>query len=68
MTQVKKSTKMSKIFDAYAQRRAIARNAFRLLFDGNRIKDDDSPETLQLEATDEIEAVLEQTGGCSGGV
>ena len=32
-------------------------------FDGERIKDDDTPDTLEMENGDEIDVMVEQTGG-----
>ena len=56
---------MGKIYDAYAQRRGVAKTAFRLLYEGVRIQDEDTPDSLELGEGDEhaIMAVLEQTGG-----
>ena len=43
---MKRSTKMSKVFDAYASRKGVARGSIRFLFDGERITDDDTPESV----------------------
>jgi small ubiquitin-related modifier len=55
---------MKKIMDAYAQRKGINRTSVRFLLDGDRITDDDTPKTLEIEDQDQIDCVLEQTGGC----
>ena len=35
----------------------------RFIFDGERVKEDDTPESLEMENGDEIDAMVEQTGG-----
>ena len=49
--------------DAYCQRQGFSNNQCRFIFDGERIKDDDSPDTLEMENGDEIDVMVEQTGG-----
>lgn len=61
--KVKKTTKMQKVFDAYASRKGVAKNAMRFLVDGERIEEDATPESLDLEDQDQIDCLLEQTGG-----
>ena len=46
--KVKLSTKMSKVFDAYASRKGVRANALRFLLDGERINAGQTP--LQLES------------------
>ena len=56
---------MGKLMNLYTDRftSAIGRSALRFLFDGRRINDDDTPESLELESEDIIEVVGEQIGG-----
>lgn len=61
--KVKKSTKMSKIFDSYAQRRGVATNALRFMIDGERIQPDHTPKMLELDDNDQIDVMLEAVGG-----
>ncbi len=35
----------------------------RFIFDGERIRDSDTPDTLNMEEGDEIDYMVEQTGG-----
>ena len=49
--------------DAYCTRQGLANNQCRFIFDGERIKDDDTPDTLEMENGDEIDVMVEQTGG-----
>lgn len=50
--------------DAYCQRQGLSNNQCRFIFDGERIKEDDTPSTLEMENGDEIDVMVEQTGGC----
>ncbi|GHP09788.1 hypothetical protein PPROV_000852300 [Pycnococcus provasolii] len=61
--KVKPSTKMGKVFAAYASKKSVEQRSVKFLFDGNRIKEDDTPESLGLENDDEVDAMLEMVGG-----
>lgn len=61
--KVKKSTKMSKIMDAYANRRGVNVTSLRFMLDGQRVNANDTPKTLELDDGDVIEALVEQQGG-----
>jgi len=63
MFKIKKSTKMSKVFTAYAQRKGVEVTSLRFLLDGERINDTDTPKMLELEDEDQIDCVLQQVGG-----
>lgn len=63
MFKIKKSTKMSKVFNAYAQRKGVEASSLRFLLDGERISGDESPKMLELEDEDQIDCVLAQVGG-----
>jgi hypothetical protein len=54
---------MSKMIAAYEQRIGVASGTIRLVFDGQRIPQDATPEKLGLEENDRIDAMAEQTGG-----
>ena len=60
---MKRHTKMKKVFDAYAKRKSVAPTALRFLLDGERIQAESTPEQLELEDKDQIDCLLEQTGG-----
>ena len=51
--KVKKTTKMSKVFGAYAQRKGVAITALRFLIDGDRIDGAETPNSLELEDLDQ---------------
>eukprot|EP00947_MAST-08B_sp_MAST-8B-sp1_P001632 g1632.t1 len=61
--KVKKTTKMSKIFGAYANRQGVQLNSLKFMLDGERVNPEDTPKTLELEDQDQIDAFLEQVGG-----
>lgn len=60
---VKTTTKWSKIQNAYCSHRAISASSIRLFFEGRRINNDLTVSDYQLEEGDQVDAVLEQTGG-----
>ena len=61
--KVKKTTKMGKVFDAFAQRKGVSKASLRFLLDGQRINEGDTPKTLELEDQDQIDCMLAQVGG-----
>ena len=63
MFKIKKTTKMSKVFSAYATRKGVDSKSLRFLLDGERIGEDQTPKLLDLEDEDQIDCVLEQLGG-----
>ena len=63
--KIKRTTQLKKLMDAYCQRQGLANNQCRFIFDGERIKDDDNPNSLEMENGDEIDVMVEQTGGCN---
>ena len=62
--KIKKGTKMSKVFTAFAKRKGVQASSLRFLMDGDRVKEDDTPLSLDLEDQDMLDCMLEQTGGC----
>ena len=62
-TQIKNTTKLGKVFAAYAAKKGIQATAVRFLFDGERINEDDTPTSRGIEDGDMISAMLQQTGG-----
>jgi small ubiquitin-related modifier len=61
--KIKRSTPLKKLMDAYCSRNGVNPNTVRFLFDGNRIKENDTPIELQLQNDDQIDAMVEQSGG-----
>ena len=63
LQQIKMNTKMSKVFDAYLQRKGLGPNTMKFMFDGSKIANDATPASLEMEDNDTIDAFLEQVGG-----
>ncbi|PWN52931.1 ubiquitin-like protein [Violaceomyces palustris] len=63
--KVKKNTRLSKLKRAYAERMGKPENSVRFIFDGQRIGDDDTADSLGMDDQDEIDAMIEQLGGHS---
>ena len=61
--KVRPSTNMGKVFMAFAQRKGVQLSSLRFLLDGERITNEDTPKTLELEDNDQIDCLLEQYGG-----
>ena len=62
--KVKKNTKFKKIMDKYCDKFNIQnKDSIKFIFDGENIKNDDTPENLQIEDGDVVEAVTQQVGG-----
>jgi len=61
--KIKKSTQLRKLMDAYCDRQAISPNSIRFLYDGQRVREEQTPQELDMEDNDIIDAVLQQTGG-----
>jgi len=60
--RISRSTKMGKIFKAYAERKGISPSALRFLVDGEDVEHYETAQSLELEDGDQIDAVLNQRG------
>jgi len=60
---VKKTTKLSKIFKAYAERKGVAIDSLSFIFDGKRLNPEMSPKQYEMEDDDVINAMVQQQGG-----
>ncbi|KAA8492332.1 Small ubiquitin-related modifier 1 [Porphyridium purpureum] len=61
--KIKRTTPMSKLMSAYASRLGVDENTYRFNFDGNRISPSDTPDSLDMEDMDCIDAMVYQQGG-----
>ncbi|KAK0200145.1 ubiquitin-like protein [Desarmillaria ectypa] len=61
--KIKRSTKLSKLQGAYASKVGKDVATIRFLYDGNRIQEDDTPQSLEMEDNDTIDVMVEQVGG-----
>ena len=57
--KVKKTTKLSKLMEAWCQRQGLPFKACRFVFDGDRLKGDETPESLGMEDDDQIDVFFE---------
>ncbi|KAM3302540.1 small ubiquitin-related modifier 1 isoform X1 [Capsicum chacoense] len=57
--RIKRSTQLKKLVNAYCDRQSVDLNAIVFLFDGP----DQTPDELEMDDGDEIDAMLHQTGG-----
>ena len=63
MFTIRTTTKMGKVFKAYAQRKGVGEGALRFLDPmANRVSEEDTPASLELEDEDIIDAILAQVG------
>nr|ACG33621.1 ubiquitin-like protein SMT3 [Zea mays] len=63
--RIKRSTQLKKLMNAYCDRQSVDMNAIAFLFDGRRLRGEQTPDELEMEDGDEIDAMLHQTGCCS---
>ncbi|XP_008794618.1 small ubiquitin-related modifier 1-like [Phoenix dactylifera] len=61
--RIKRSTQLRKLMNAYCDRQSVDFNSIAFLFDGRRLRGEQTPEELEMEDGDEIDAMLHQTGG-----
>ena len=61
--RIKVTAAMGKLKKSLSERLGVPNNSIRLLFDGNRIHDDDTPISLEMVHDDLIEVYQEQTAG-----
>ncbi|KAI8383666.1 Ubiquitin-2 like Rad60 SUMO-like [Nakaseomyces glabratus] len=61
--KIKKTTPLRRLMEAFAKRQGKEMDSLRFLYDGLRIQADQTPEDLDMEDNDLIEAHREQIGG-----
>ncbi|KAE8675243.1 Small ubiquitin-related modifier 1 [Hibiscus syriacus] len=61
--RIKRSTQLKKLMNAYCDRQSVEFNSIAFLFDGRRLRAEQTPDELEMEDGDEIDAMLHQTGG-----
>ena len=61
--KIRRQVPMGKLIDAYCKKQGLDRNSVRFLYDGNAVDPDKTPEELEMEDEDIIDAMLEQIGG-----
>ncbi|MCJ1407664.1 hypothetical protein MMC19_001735 [Ptychographa xylographoides] len=61
--KIKRTTALKKLMDAFCDRQGKAPNTVRFLFDGARVQQTDSPDSLDMQDGDTLEVHQEQIGG-----
>eukprot|EP01130_Rhizamoeba_saxonica_P006806 TRINITY_DN2722_c0_g1_i1.p1 TRINITY_DN2722_c0_g1~~TRINITY_DN2722_c0_g1_i1.p1 ORF type:complete len:112 (+),score=18.53 TRINITY_DN2722_c0_g1_i1:44-337(+) len=61
--KIKKSTQLKKLMTTYCSRSGLDPNGIRFIYDGQRVRDEQTPLQLRMQDNDVIDAVLEQLGG-----
>ena len=59
--KVKKTTKLDKVFNAYSQRKGVNATSLRFLFDGQRVRGDQTPGGIGMEDGDRLDVMLDPT-------
>ncbi|EFN58900.1 hypothetical protein CHLNCDRAFT_140835 [Chlorella variabilis] len=63
--RVKGHTKFEKIINAFCQKKSVDPAQVRFVYDGNRVNPQATPDSMEMEEGDTIDAFLEQVGGGS---
>ncbi|KAJ5682268.1 ubiquitin-like protein SMT3, partial [Penicillium macrosclerotiorum] len=61
--KIKRSTQLKKLMDAFCERQGKQMSTVRFLFDGTRVRPEDTPDTLDMADGDTLEVHQEQIGG-----
>ena len=59
----KKKTSLAKLMNAFCQRQGVDQKSVRFLFDGERVRENNTPDELGMEDGDVIDVMVEQQGG-----
>jgi hypothetical protein len=62
MCKMKRTTRMKNVFGAYASRKGVRIYEIRFLIHGERIGEDDTPESLDLEDGDKVDCFFHMSG------
>lgn len=62
--KVKRNTKFRRLMEAFAKRQGTSPDTMRFVVDGGRVHADQTPEDLDMDDGDTIEAHRAQIGGC----
>lgn len=61
--RIKSTATLRKLMNAYCDRQSVDPSSIAFLFDGRRLRAEQTPAELDMEDGDEIDAMLHQTGG-----
>jgi len=63
--RLKRTTCMEKLFNAYCHRTKQNLNSCRFIFEGERLKPGDTPDSLGMEDEETVDVMTEQIGGAA---
>jgi len=63
--KIKRTTRFEKVAAAFAQKKGVAAHGVRFMFEGRRLEPAKTPADYDIQDEDQVDAVLEQTGGWS---
>jgi len=63
--RIKSTATLRKLMNAYCDRQSVDPSSIAFLFDGRRLRAEQTPQELEMEDGDEIDAMLHQTGGAT---
>eukprot|EP00246_Nothoceros_aenigmaticus_P016363 TRINITY_DN7382_c0_g1_i3.p3 TRINITY_DN7382_c0_g1~~TRINITY_DN7382_c0_g1_i3.p3 ORF type:complete len:112 (-),score=19.04 TRINITY_DN7382_c0_g1_i3:601-936(-) len=63
--RIKSTATLRKLMTAYCERQSVDQSSIAFLFDGRRLRADQTPQELDMMDGDEIDAMLHQTGGAA---
>lgn len=61
--KIKRQTPLRKLMDAYCKKQGVNRTQVRFLYDGKPVDENKTPDDLEMEDEDVIDAMVEQIGG-----
>ena len=64
--KMKKTIKLRKLMQTYCARNGYPQNSIRFLYEGEEIRESDTPQDLKMEDGDMIETMIAQRGGRAG--
>ena len=62
--KIRPTTKFAKLFRAIAEQKGVNKDMLRFMFDGERLKENETPVMKRMQNGDTIDIMLEQIGGC----
>ncbi|KAH7843502.1 hypothetical protein Vadar_017384 [Vaccinium darrowii] len=62
--RIKRSTQLKKLIYAYCDRQSVEFNSFAFMFDGRRLRGEQTPDELEMEDGDVIDAMRAMGGPC----
>lgn len=63
--RIKKTTPLRKLMDVYCDRLGQPRGTIRFIYEGERITNEDTAQSLGIEDNEVIDAMIQQTGGAA---